>query len=499
MILQSMPNPYDPYRPHYHFTPPANWLNDPNGLVYYAGEYHLFYQYHPHSTVWGPMHWGHAVSRDLVHWQHLPIALHPDEHGMIFSGCAVVDWHNTAGFGTEAIIAIFTHHHAEQGTQSQSLAYSTDRGRTWTKYAGNPVLPSTLRDFRDPKVFWYGNEPGHATPGHWVMCLAVGNTIQFHTSPNLRTWEYRGSFGPDQGSTEGVWETPDLFQLPIHGGLNTRWVLTMGVGDGGPGGGSGTQYFIGHFDGHTFLSENPPSTVLWADYGADFYAPQSWSDEPTGRRLALAWMNNWRYARTIPAETVRGSMTLPREFTLTRTPEGLRLQNQPIPEIAHLRGNHWTWNNEPIHPDTNLLANVSGESLEIIAEFHLAPPITQVGFHLRTCEGEYTTVGYAPAKRQLFVDRTHAGQSDFNEGFAHPHWAAFTPTDGTLHFHIFIDRTSIEMFVNHGLVSFTDLIFPHADSVGLELFVQGGEVMLQQMEIFALNPGDFHTTPEGEE
>jgi fructan beta-fructosidase len=228
------------YRPQYHFSPQANWMNDPNGPVYCDGEYHLFYQYHPESPVWGLMHWGHAVSCDLIHWQHLPIALYPDEHGMIFSGSAVVDWNNAAGFGEKAMIIIFTYN--KEHKETQNLAYSTDKGRTWTKYAGNPVIPhpNYLRDFRDPKVFWHEN--------HWVMSLAAGDMILFYASPDLKHWEQSGSFGGGYGCTSGVWETPDLFKLPVDNGPETRWVLTVGVGNGGPAGGSGTQYFIGEFN-----------------------------------------------------------------------------------------------------------------------------------------------------------------------------------------------------------------------------------------------------------
>ena len=249
----------DLQRPGYHFTPPANWLNDPNGLVYLDGEYHLFYQCHLGDIGWGPMHWGHAVSRDLLNWQHLPVALAPDGNGMIFSGSAVVNTENSAGFGREALVAVFTHHSAQQ--ESQSLAFSLDRGRSWVKYKGNPLLnpPPGTPDFRDPKVFWYG-EPG---AGQCVMILAVGRQVLFYTSPNLIDWSPSGSFGNGYGSTSGVWETPDLFELPVDGGPDLRWVLTVGVGDGGPAGGSATQYFIGQFDGHVFLSDNPTETVLW--------------------------------------------------------------------------------------------------------------------------------------------------------------------------------------------------------------------------------------------
>ncbi|MEZ4595112.1 MAG: glycoside hydrolase family 32 protein, partial [Chloroflexota bacterium] len=337
------PMEFEPFRPAYHFTPPTAWLNDPNGMVYYDGEYHLFYQYHPDSTVWGPMHWGHAVSTDLVNWQHLPIALAPDELGYIFSGSAVIDWHNTAGFGPEAMIAIYTYHDAN-ANQSQAIAYSLDKGRTWTKYAGNPVIPTptNIRDFRDPKVLWYEDEDGN---GRWVMALAVGRSILFYSSPNLIDWVATGSFGFGHGATDGVWETPDLFELPVAGTAESRWVLTVGIGDHAPASGSGMQYFIGQFDGQTFTNENPKETVLWADYGADFYAAQSWSDAPNGRRLWLAWLNNWQYANQIPTTTWRGAMTLPRELRLVQTEAGIRLGQTAVPELTHLRQGEQSWQN----------------------------------------------------------------------------------------------------------------------------------------------------------
>ena len=345
------PLPLDePYRLQYHFTPPEAWMNDPNGLVYYDGEYHLFYQHNPDDTVWGPMHWGHAVSNDLVNWQYLPIALYPDEIGTIFSGSAVVDWQDTAGFGAEALVAIFTH--AAGNRQMQSLAYSTDRGRTWQKYDGNPVIepPNNIRNFRDPKVFWYDENGG---VGHWVMSVAAGNIILFYTSPDLVNWESSGGFGLGYGAMCGVWETPDLFELPVDGGPETRWVLAVGIGGCAPGGGSGVQYFVGDFDGEAFTSENPKDTVLWADFGADFYAAQSWSDAPEDRRIWLAWMNNWPYAQDIPTSTWRGAFTIPREVALTTTPQGIRLAQQPVPELAERRGEHRHWENETVGAESS--------------------------------------------------------------------------------------------------------------------------------------------------
>lgn len=465
-------------RPHYHFTPPHMWLNDPNGLVYLNGEYHLFYQYHPESTVWGPMHWGHAVSRDLVNWQHLPIALYPDEHGMIYSGSAVVDWNNTSGFGEKALVAIFTYH--KDSNETQNLAYSTDQGRTWTKYADNPIIPAPdlIRDFRDPKVFWHED--------HWVMSLAAGDKILFFASPDLKNWEQTGSFGSGYGSTEGVWETPDLFRLPVDGWDESGWVLTVGVGNGAPAGGSGTQYFIGQFDGRKFISENTKETILWADFGADYYAPQSWNEEPGGRRLMIGWMNNWQYARLIPAGEWRGGFNLIRELSLQQTRDGIRLFQRPIPEMQNLRGRHHHWQEQIIEPGSNILVDVHGSSLEIAAEFQLLDGVELFGFRVRVGANEQTTVGYNPKERRLFVDRTHSGVIDFHDGFAGVHSAELDPIDNTIRLHIFVDTSSVEVFANDGLITFSECIFPTEGSQGLELFVEDGNIKLCSLDVFQL-------------
>ncbi|MCA9967847.1 MAG: glycoside hydrolase family 32 protein [Anaerolineales bacterium] len=486
----------EPFRPQFHFTPPEKWVNDPNGMVYYGGEYHLFYQYYPDDTVWGPMHWGHAVSLDLVNWQHLPIALYPDDLGYIFSGSAVIDWHNTAGFGKDAMVAIYTYHDPDNSHQSQAVAYSTDKGRTWTKYEGNPVIPTppNIRNFRDPKVMWYdaGNDNGH-----WVMSLAAGSAILFYTSPNLVDWEASGSFGFGYGSTSGVWETPDLFELPVGGSDQSRWVLTVGVGNGAPAGGSGTQYFVGTFDGQTFTSENPKGTVLWADYGADFYAAQSWSDAPAGRRLWLAWMNNWQYARDIPTSTWRGAMTIPREVGLVQTDEGVRLIQTAVSELTQLRTTHHTWQNLTLTPNTPFAPDVRGETLEIVAEIEVPVTANKVGIRVRVGGGEETAVGYAPKSNTLFVDRSRSGQGDFHGQFATIHTAQFEPADGLLRLHMFVDKSSVEVFVNGGLVTFTDQIFPREESVGIELFVEGETaVFVPNFEVYGLKTARFfmHTS-----
>ncbi len=476
----------DPYSARYHFTPPANWMNDPNGLVYYKGEYHLFYQYHPESDLWGPMHWGHAVSPDLVHWEHLPIALFPDENGMIFSGSAVEDKNNTAGFGMEALVAIFTHH--QDGRQSQSLAYSTDSGRTWTKYPANPVLsaPNDTPDFRDPKVIWYGEKEN----GHWVMCLAVRDRISFYASPDLIHWTHSGDFGPGYGSTAGVWETPELFEL-LLGSEETRWVLVVGVQDGSPVGGSGTQYFIGKFDGSVFTSENPPETVLWADYGADYYAAQCWNNEPNGRRLMIAWMNNWKYAWFIPSSGRRGVFSLIHELSLARTQHGIRLVHKPIPELQKLRDKHFHWQDETLQPGINLLSEARGESLEIIAEFSLTQETGVFGFRVRVGEDEHTEIRYEAKDQKLVVDRARSGRVDFHEEFGRIHSVNLTPTGDSLRLNIFVDSTSVEVFANGGSVVFTESIFPSRESQGLELFTEGGNLLLKSLDIFHLHPATF--------
>ncbi|MBK9780023.1 MAG: glycoside hydrolase family 32 protein [Anaerolineales bacterium] len=478
----------DPYRPAFHFTPPSMWLNDPNGLVYYAGEYHLFYQYHPHSTVWGPMHWGHAVSKDLVNWQHLPIALYPDERGLIFSGSAVIDWNNTAGFGKEAMVAIFTYNNHtyddKKRVEDQNIAYSTDRGRTWTKYAGNPVVPhpGNLTDFRDPKVFWHID--------HWVMALAAGDQVLFYISPDLKHWESSGSFGGGYGSTDGVWETPDLFQLPVNGS-DSRWVLTVGVGSGAYAGGSGTQYFIGSFDGKTFTSENPKETVFWMDYGADFYAPQSWNDEPNGRRIVLGWMSNWQYARLTPTETWRGMFNVPRELSLTNTTDGPRLVQVPIKEMQTLRGEHHPWQDETVMPGENLLKNIRGDCLEIIANVAVNLQATSFGFKLRLGADEQTLVRYDIQKQELIVDRSKSGIVDFHEAFASVQVVKLSPLENAIQLHILLDRCSVEVFANGGETVVSDAIFPSTSSIGLELFTEGGELKITQLDVYQLTPAVF--------
>jgi len=489
----------EPFRPQFHFTPQKGWLNDPNGLVFYDGEYHLFYQFYPDDTIWGPMHWGHAISKDLVNWQHLPTALYPDELGYIFSGSAVIDWHNTAGFGKEAMVLFFTHHHPETLEQSQSLAYSLDNGRSFSLYPHNPIIPTqeNLQDFRDPKVIWYEAEDG---AGHWVMSLAANDQILFYISNNLIDWQENGRFTHPQSAATGLWETPDLFQLPVTGRGESRWVLTIGIDNRAPGGKSGTQYFIGEFDGTTFTCNQSRDCVFWADFGADFYAAQSWSDTPDGRRLWLAWMNNWRYAYNIPTSTWRGGLSIPREVRLVETEAGIRLVQKPVPELQMLRNGRYLWKDVSIQPDHPVHLIAKSNLLEIVAEFENGADADTFGIRVLTNDTnattvDATTIGYNPQNQCLYTDRSQSGQVDFHEEFPIIHQAKLPLTDESLRLHIFVDHSMVEVFANEGLVCFSERVFPAEGNVGIEIFSEGASVNLKMLEVFEMKTAVFTQAP----
>lgn len=477
------------FRPQFHFTPEANWMNDPNGMVYFEGEYHLFYQYFPNGTSWGPMHWGHAVSRDLVHWEHLPIALEPDGNGFIFSGSAVVDWNNSSGlfYGGSGLIAIYTQHdiHPDTGQprQRQSIAYSVDKGRSWITYPGNPILTESIADFRDPKVFW------HDETASWVMVLAAGNHVRIYRSPDLLTWSFASIFGDGEGSHDGVWECPDLFELPVEGDASAkRWVLIVSIGDNHEcPEGSRTQYFIGAFDGNSFTNFNPPDMVLWADHGRDNYAGVTWSDIPgeDGRRLFIGWMSNWKYANQTPTVSWRGAMTIPRVLTLRQAEEGIRLAQRPISELQRLRLERRYWENTPVAPEQPLTLDMEEDRLEIVAEFELNTA-NQVGLKISSSDHEQTIVGYDVLNQTLFIDRSASGTVDFHPQFACRHEAPLQSEHGRIHLHVFIDRSSVEIFANDGSVTMTDLIFPDTDITELELFAADGVAKIISLEVFDL-------------
>ena len=482
------------YRPQYHFTPAVNWMNDPNGMVYADGEWHLFYQYNPFGTKWGHMSWGHAVSPDLVHWRHLPLAIPEDKGEMVFSGSAVVDTKNTSGFGLGGVapmVAIYTA--ARARSQAQALAYSTDRGRTWTRYAGNPVLDVGSAEFRDPRVFWY------APQQKWVMVvsLATLHKLRLYSSPDLKHWTPLSEFGP-AGATSGVWECPDLFELPVDGGAaDTRWVLVVNLNPGGIAGGSATQYFVGRFDGTRFTADDPvPATddpaapgVRWADYGKDLYATVSWNGVPPadGRRVWLGWMNDWQYAGDIPTAPWRSAQSIPRAVTLTRTPEGIRLVQQPVAELRQLRGARHTLAGQAISSGSTSLAakGIAGDALEIAAEFEMGTA-TEFGLKVRTGPTEETVIGVEPKAGRLFVDRTRSGQTAFHKDFSGRQTAPLPVEHGRVRLRIFVDRSSVEVFAGDGRVVITDQIFPAPESDGVALYATGGSARLVSLEAWAL-------------
>lgn len=637
--------PYrEPWRPQFHFTPQRNWMNDPNGMVYYDGEYHLFYQYNPFGDRWGHMSWGHAVSRDLVHWEELPVALAEADGIMIFSGSAVVDWQNTSGFGRDGqppLVAIYSGHYTGRPLQNQQIAYSTDRGRTWTKYAGNPVLDVGMADFRDPKVMW------HAPTARWIMTVALPaeHKVHFYASPNLKEWKYSGEFGP-AGAVDGIWECPDLFPLVTSTG-ETKWVLIVNLNPGGPAGGSGCQYFVGEFDGQRFQADPPraeqseyipagkllqdfeqgygdwvatgeafgsqPPTgtlpnqqpvsgfrgerlvntylrgdatqgtltspnfeitagyisflvgggahaetriellvegasvrrtsgrererlsweswdvreflgksaririvdehsggwghinvdhilmadeparaaddsPLWADFGADFYAAVSWSDVPQtdGRRLWLGWMSNWNYANDVPTSPWRSAMTVPRELSLYSTPAGWRLRQQPVRELAALRGtrqaapagtlasiNHW------LNADAS--APVPGEIRLRIPAGRTGTP----GCDLLVGADEQVSLTVDRERGELVFDRTHQSQARFHDRFPVLQKVPIREPHGELELRLLVDTSSVEVFVNDGEAVLTSLVLPQLKSHGFRL-TGDPDIRMETLEFWPL-------------
>ena len=427
---------YEPLRPRYHFSPAKNWTNDPNGLVYYKGEYHIFYQYNPFGDKWGHMSWGHAVSPDMVHWKHLPVALAEENGVMIFSGSVVVD-PNSSGLcaASDCLVAIYTGHTEKR--QTQHIAVSNDRGRTWTKYSGNPVLDLQLKDFRDPKVLRAG--------ANWVMVVALPDQhkVRFYKSGNLKTWELLSEFGP-AGATGGNWECPDLFEL---GG---QWVLSVNLMPGGPQGGSANQYFVGQFDGVKFVNSNTPDTVLWADYGADWYASTSFYGVTDGRRIWIGWLSNWLYANDEPTAPFRGVQSFPRALSLR---DG-RLVQQPIEELKKLRQAPMTISNLTVEEANKKLATFHGQSYEVEVDGAEAVHVLKNG-------AEETVVS---VKDTVSVDRRHSGNVGFQKDFAKLH--ASVPARSRK-LRIFVDHSVVDVFANDGATVLTDRVFPSESADGL--------------------------------
>lgn len=442
------------YRPAYHFSPKNGWMNDPNGLVYLDGTYHLFFQHNPDSNVWGPMHWGHATSADLVHWTEQEIALFPDSLGTIFSGSAVIDKDNTAGFGANALIAIYTSHShkiEETGTglhETQSIAYSMDQGKTWTKYQGNPVLPNPgIWDFRDPKVMW------HNETGQWVMTLATKQSVTFYGSKNLKEWERLGEFGEGKGAHGGVWECPDLLRFSTPEG--EKWVLLVSINPGGPNTGSATQYFVGDFDGNTFTSDH--EDIRWMDYGPDNYAGVTFSNTED-RKLLIAWMSNWEYANDVPTSPWRSGSTIVRELGLAKEGDEWLLTSTPTKEIDEASEVTTQPKSVELTDETDLSEAIASLGNTFDASFTLNKA-ADFQVTLSNEEGETLIFGYDAAEQQYFIDRSEAGDTDFSDKFIHRPVAPRLGQGEELDFRFLLDRNSIELFADGGKSNMSALFF----------------------------------------
>ena len=411
------------FRPAYHHTPQYGWMNDPNGMFYKDGEWHLYYQYNPYGSLWENMTWGHSVSKDLVHWEALPLAIEADAIGTIFSGSCVVDKDNTAGFGKNTVIAFYT---SAGEAQTQSMAYSTDGGRTFNKYEKNPVVTFNAPDFRDPKVFWY--EGTH----RWIMMLAVGQEMQIWSSANLKDWQKESSFGSEYGNHGGVWECPDMLKI------EDKWVLICNINPGGPFGGSATQYFIGDFDGKKFTCESMPKVTKWLDYGKDHYATVSFSNAPEGRTVVMAWMSNWQYANQVPTRQFRSANSIARDLGLFKDGEETYVSVIPSKENLAMRGNK--------------VKNPTA-TCEIVVDVKGSMELT-----LSNAKGEQVVMNYDSQKQTFAMDRTKSGDMSFSEAFP---IVTVAPTHGNMkQLRLFIDNSSIEAFAGDGKMAMTNLVFP---------------------------------------
>lgn len=472
------------YRPAFHHTPRYGWMNDPNGMFYKDGRWHLYYQYNPYGSKWQNMTWGHSVSDDLVNWEHLPEAIRPNGLGSVFSGSCAVDHDNTAGFGSDAVIALYT----SAGTsQMQSLASSTDDGLTFNIYPSNPVL--TLEsEARDPKVFW------NDSTKEWNMILAhaLDHEMLIFTSPDMKSWTLQSSFGKGLGAQGGVWECPDLFELPVAGTDEKKWVLLCNINPDGPFGGSGTQYFVGDFDGKTFKADTDAVgnvSTKWLDYGKDHYATVTWSDAPDGRRVALGWMSNWQYAADVPTMQFRSANILPREMGLFRAPDGeVYASSAPSPELEALRGKLAAKVKKTTvgrKARSFALPSENGGICEILMDIEASKAKT-VNVVFSNSQGEKVVMQYDPAAATLSFDRTQSGITDFSEGFPA---VTVTPTheaSGRIALRIFVDRSSMEVFGNDGEFVMTNLVFPRTPYTALSVSTEGGNAKVENLRIYSL-------------
>ena len=499
----------DYYRPVYHHTPLYGWMNDPNGMVYKDGEYHLYYQYNPYGSKWGNMHWGHSVSRDLIHWQHLDPAIARDTLGHIFSGSTVVDKDNTAGYGKDALIALYTSASDKYG-QIQCMAYSTDNGRTYTKYEHNPILTpfDGLKDFRDPKVFWY--EPDKK----WIMIVSADKNMRFYSSTDLKEWTYLSQFGEGYGAQPNQFECPDFVQLPVDGSKdNMKWVMIVNINPGCMFGGSATEYFVGTFDGKAFKCDTKPQVTKWLDYGKDHYAAVCISN--TGdRTIALPWMSNWQYANITPIKQYRGANGLPRELTLYTKDGQTYVAANVVPEAKALRKDSRAVEGFSLNGEHRIDNLTDGTDCAVELEMDITPGSAQtVGFDLLNEKGEKVKIYLDMKAGRLVMDRTESGITqldgpnkgnydvhvketddhrkslsvNYQNDFALGTWAPLALCNGkTYHLDIFVDKCSVEIFVDGGRIAMTNLVFPTRPYDGLRFYSEGGQATVNNLTIHSL-------------
>ena len=496
------------FRPAYHFSPAWGWMNDPNGMVYKDGEYHLFYQYNPYGSMWGNMHWGHAISKDLIHWEHQPVAIAPDALGTIFSGSCVVDKDNTAGFGAGAIVAFYTSASDKYG-QIQCMAYSTDNGRTYTKYEGNPILTpfDGLKDFRDPKVFWY--EPAQK----WYMIVSADKNMRFYNSTDLKHWEYLSQFGEGYGVQPNQFECPDFIQLPVDGDKNhMKWVMIVNINPGCPFGGSATEYFVGEFDGKEFKCDNDKSVTKWLDFGKDHYATVCFSN--TGdRTIAVPWMSNWQYANATPNLQYRSANALPRELSLYTKDGEIYMAANAVKETQGLRKGTTTIADIDLKDEYTVNPMKTGPEGACELEMDITPNNADtVGFALLNDKGEKVDIYLDLKGGRIVMDRTQSGITDLSRygevtvhaketddhrkklsvnyvnDFALGTWAPLSLCNGkTYHLDVFVDKCSIEIFVDGGRIAMTNLVFPTAPYSALRFYSKDGEAQIKNLNIYQLS------------
>ena len=495
----------DQFRPLYHHSPLYGWMNDANGLVYKDGEYHLYFQYNPYGSVWGNMHWGHSVSRDLVHWEHLPAALARDTMGHIFSGSSVVDVDNTAGYGAGEIVSFYTSASDKNG-QIQCMAHSSDNGRTFTKYEKNPILTpfDGLKDFRDPKVFWYAPEK------KWVMIVSADKEMRFYSSQDLKDWTYMSAFGEGYGVQPSQFECPDMVELPVNGDVNNKkWALIVNINPGCLFGGSATQYFVGDFNGKEFICDTKPEEVKWMDWGKDHYATVCFSN--TGDRvIAMPWMSNWQYANIVPTQQFRSANALPRELSMYSEGKNLYLAVNPIKELDAIRKETKEIDNFVVQADKEVEMNTLFDNNDGAFEIDMKVSVDGsgvAGFKLMNSKGEYVDIYLDQTTGKLVMDRVHSGIVDFGKNsiphekeahdnriansinyvddFALATWGPLS-ADKEHSLRIYVDKCSVEIFLDGGKVAMTNLVFPNEPYNSLHFYSKDGSYQVDSLKLYKL-------------